>query len=145
MGVQSYVFVRSRWQPRSRRGPRSRRPRKRAPAVPKQVRIIIASVPGAGPDFISRLMAPKLSEALRSNVVVENRPGTNGIVAAQFTAKSRAGRLRADDGQRRHARDQRRAVPEARIRPGDRLRADQRNRCDAARARRPPGRAREDR
>src|SRR5688572_8583646 len=58
------------------------------PAFPKQVRIIIASVPGAGPDFISRLMAPRLSEALRSNVVVENRPGTNGVVAAQFTAKS---------------------------------------------------------
>lgn len=61
-----------------------------APAFPKQVRIIIASVPGAGPDFISRLMAPRLSEALRSNVVVENRPGTNGVVAAQFTAKSPA-------------------------------------------------------
>jgi tripartite-type tricarboxylate transporter receptor subunit TctC len=57
-------------------------------AFPKQVRIIIASVPGAGPDFISRLMAPRLSEALRSNVVVENRPGTNGVVAAQFTAKA---------------------------------------------------------
>ena len=59
-----------------------------APAMPRQVRIIIASVPGAGPDFISRLMAPRLSEALRSNVLVENRPGTNGVVAAQFTAKS---------------------------------------------------------
>ena len=58
------------------------------PAFPKQVRIIIASVPGAGPDFISRLMAPRLSEALKANVVVENRPGTNGVVAAQFTAKS---------------------------------------------------------
>ena len=59
-----------------------------APPFPKQVRIIIASVPGAGPDFISRLMAPKLSEALRTNVVVENRPGTNGVVAAQFTARA---------------------------------------------------------
>jgi tripartite-type tricarboxylate transporter receptor subunit TctC len=59
-----------------------------APSMPRQTRIIIASVPGAGPDFISRLMAPKLSETLRSSVVVENRPGTNGVVAAQFTAKS---------------------------------------------------------
>jgi len=63
-------------------------PAQDAPAMPRQIRIIIASVPGAGPDFISRLMAPKLSEALRSSVVVENRPGTNGVVAAQFTAKS---------------------------------------------------------
>jgi tripartite-type tricarboxylate transporter receptor subunit TctC len=54
------------------------------------MRIIIASVPGAGPDFISRLMAPRLGEALRTNVVVENRPGTNGVVAAQFTAKAPA-------------------------------------------------------
>ena len=61
-----------------------------APVFPKQVRIVIASVPGAGPDFISRLMAPRLSEALRTNVVVENRPGTNGVVAAQFTAKAPA-------------------------------------------------------
>jgi tripartite-type tricarboxylate transporter receptor subunit TctC len=61
-----------------------------APVFPKQIRVIIASVPGAGPDFISRLMAPKLSEALRSAVLVENRPGTNGIVAAQFTAKAPA-------------------------------------------------------
>src|SRR5687768_5164062 len=61
-----------------------------APAMPRQVRIIIASVPGAGPDFISRLMAPRLSEALRSSVLVENRPGTNGVVAAQFTAKAAA-------------------------------------------------------
>jgi tripartite-type tricarboxylate transporter receptor subunit TctC len=59
-----------------------------APAMPRQIRIIIASIPGAGPDFISRLMAPKLSEALRSSVLVENRPGTNGVVAAQFTAKA---------------------------------------------------------
>ena len=63
-------------------------PAQDAPAMPRQIRIIIASVPGAGPDFISRLMAPRLSEALRSSVVVENRPGTNGVVAAQFTAKS---------------------------------------------------------
>jgi tripartite-type tricarboxylate transporter receptor subunit TctC len=59
-----------------------------APALPRQVRIVIASVPGTGPDFISRLIAPKLGEAWRLNVVVENRPGTNGIVAAQYVARA---------------------------------------------------------
>lgn len=55
---------------------------------PRQIRIIAASVGGTGPDFIARLIAPKLGEALRNNVIVENRPSTNGIVAAQFTARA---------------------------------------------------------
>ena len=33
-----------------------------APALPKQGRIVTASVGGTGPDFIARLMAPKFSE-----------------------------------------------------------------------------------
>ena len=59
-----------------------------APALPKQMRIITASLGGTGPDFIARLIAPKLGEALRQNVIVENRPSVNGIVAAQFTARA---------------------------------------------------------
>src|SRR3954469_12991136 len=58
-----------------------------APVLPKQVRIITASVGGTGPDFIARLIAPKLAESARVNAIVENRPSVNGIVAAQFTAK----------------------------------------------------------
>lgn len=59
-----------------------------APVLPKQVRIITASLGGTGPDFIARLMAPKMAEGLRVNAIVENRPSVNGIVAAQFTAKA---------------------------------------------------------
>lgn len=59
-----------------------------APGFPRQVRIVVGSAPPTGPDFIARLIAPKLGEAWRLNVVVENRPGTNGIVAAQFVAKA---------------------------------------------------------
>ena len=58
------------------------------PALPKQVRIVTASVGGTGPDFIARLIAPKLAESARVNAIVENRPSVNGIVAAQFTAKA---------------------------------------------------------
>ncbi len=57
-------------------------------AIPKFVRIIIASVPGTGPDFIARLIAPKLGETWRVNVVVDNRPGSNGIVSSEFVALS---------------------------------------------------------
>ena len=59
-----------------------------AQEFPRQMRIIAASAGGTGPDFIARLIAPKLGEALRNNVIVENRPSTNGIVAAQFTARA---------------------------------------------------------
>ena len=61
-----------------------------APVLPKQARIITASVGGTGPDFIARLMAPKFSEALKINMIVENRPSVNGIVAAQYAAKAAA-------------------------------------------------------
>ena len=58
--------------------------------LPKQVRIVTASVGGTGPDFIARLIAPRLSDTSRLNAIVENRPSVNGIVAAQFVAKAAA-------------------------------------------------------
>ena len=56
----------------------------------RQTRIVTASVGGTGPDFIARLMAPRMSEGLRQNVIVENRPSVNGIVASQYTARAAA-------------------------------------------------------
>jgi tripartite-type tricarboxylate transporter receptor subunit TctC len=58
------------------------------PSLPKQVRIVTASIGGTGPDFIARLIAPRMGEASRVNVIVENRPSVNGIVAALFTARA---------------------------------------------------------
>lgn len=54
----------------------------------KTVQIIIPNPPGGGPDFIARLIAPKLREALGQNVIVENRPSNNGIVASEFLARA---------------------------------------------------------
>ncbi len=59
-----------------------------APPSPRQTRIITASLGGTGPDYIARLIAPRMSEGLRQNVIVENRPSVNGIVAAQYTARA---------------------------------------------------------
>ena len=50
----------------------------------KPVRIVVATGPGAGDDFITRLLAPKLSEMLRQQFVVENRPGAGGVIAQTF-------------------------------------------------------------
>ena len=60
------------------------------PAFPKQMRIVAASAGGTGPDFIARLIAPKLSEAVRQSVIVENRPSANGILASVYTARAPA-------------------------------------------------------
>jgi tripartite-type tricarboxylate transporter receptor subunit TctC len=57
-----------------------------APPIPKQGRILTASVGGTGPDFIARLIAPRLGEALRASFIVENRPSVNGVLASAFTA-----------------------------------------------------------
>lgn len=60
-------------------------------ALPSRaVQIIIPNPPGGGPDFIARLIAPKLREALGQNVIVENRPSNNGIVASEFVARAAA-------------------------------------------------------
>jgi tripartite-type tricarboxylate transporter receptor subunit TctC len=61
-----------------------------AAAVGKQVRIVVASIGGTGPDFIARLLSPKLTEAIKQSVVVDNRPSANGIAAAQYAARSPA-------------------------------------------------------
>ena len=58
--------------------------------VGKQVRIVVASVGATGPDFIARLLAPKLSEAIKQSVVIDNRPSANGIAAAQYAARAPA-------------------------------------------------------
>ena len=59
-----------------------------APAIPKHVRIITASLGGTGPDFLARLIAPRLGDGLRVSAIVENRPSVNGIVASQYAARA---------------------------------------------------------
>ena len=53
-----------------------------AAPIGKQVRIVVASIGGTGPDFIARLLAPKLGDSTRQNVIIENRPSANGVAAA---------------------------------------------------------------
>jgi tripartite-type tricarboxylate transporter receptor subunit TctC len=54
----------------------------------KPVQIVVPNPPGGGPDFIARLIAPKLSAALRQNVIVDNRSGANGVVGTEFAARA---------------------------------------------------------
>lgn len=54
----------------------------------KPIRILCATVAGSGPDVATRRMAQILSDILKQPVVVENRPGANGIIAASELMKA---------------------------------------------------------
>lgn len=54
----------------------------------KYIRLIVPYVPGGGTDTLSRLLAPKVSELLGQQVVIENRAGGNTIVGLQATQKA---------------------------------------------------------
>jgi tripartite-type tricarboxylate transporter receptor subunit TctC len=54
----------------------------------RPVKIVVSFPPGTTPDTVARVVAPKLQEALGQPVVVENRAGAGGNVAADAVAKS---------------------------------------------------------
>ena len=55
-----------------------------APAFPtKPVKLIVPNPPGGLPDTVARTIGQKLTEKWGQQVVVENKPGANGVVAAQ--------------------------------------------------------------
>jgi tripartite-type tricarboxylate transporter receptor subunit TctC len=54
----------------------------------KPVRLIVPYVAGGAADIFGRTIGQKLTEAFRQSFVVENRPGANGGIGADFVAKS---------------------------------------------------------
>src|SRR5690349_17638926 len=54
----------------------------------KPVRVLVHIPPGGAPDIAARVLSERLSETMGQPFVVENRPGSNGVVAAEIAAKA---------------------------------------------------------
>lgn len=54
----------------------------------KPIRFIINSAPGGAPDIIGRSVAQRLTEQVGQQIVVDNRAGGSGVIAAEMVANS---------------------------------------------------------
>lgn len=60
-----------------------------APAYPtKQIRLIVPFSPGGASDLTARTLAQKMGDALGQTIVVDNKPGANGVLGLDLAAKS---------------------------------------------------------
>lgn len=57
------------------------------PARP--VRLLVGFAPGSGADFMARTVGQKLGDAWGQQVVVDNRPGGNGVIASETLVRAR--------------------------------------------------------
>ena len=60
-----------------------------APYPTQTITIVVPFGPGSGTDIVSRLVAQKLADNLGKPVVVSNKPGASGSIAAEFVAKAK--------------------------------------------------------
>ena len=54
----------------------------------KPIRIIVPFAPGGGTDIMTRVIAPRLSELFKQQVVVDNRPGAGSQIGTELAAKA---------------------------------------------------------
>jgi tripartite-type tricarboxylate transporter receptor subunit TctC len=56
----------------------------------KPIRLLVGFAPGGGTDIVARALGPKMSEILGQQIIVENRAGAAGTIAADMVSKAPA-------------------------------------------------------
>ena len=57
-------------------------------APTKPVRMIVGFPPGGATDLVARMIQPKMSASLGRQVIVENRPGANGVISTELLSRA---------------------------------------------------------
>jgi tripartite-type tricarboxylate transporter receptor subunit TctC len=53
----------------------------------RPIKLVLPQPPGSGSDLVGRMLADKMAQELKQPVVVDNRPGANGVLAQQIVVK----------------------------------------------------------
>lgn len=59
-----------------------------AQGVTRPIRVLIGVPPGGPSDTVFRLISPRMSEAIGQTLVVDNRPGSNGVAGTEIASKA---------------------------------------------------------
>ena len=57
-------------------------------APTKPVRVIVSFPPGGATDLVARMIQPKMSAGLGRQVIIDNRPGANGVISNELIARA---------------------------------------------------------
>ena len=98
----------------------------------RPVTMVVPFAAGGGTTCSAASSAPRLSEVLGQQVIIENVGGAGGMVGSARVAKAAPDGYQFVLGSRRHARHQPDALQEAALQPRDRLRAGGAGRRSAA-------------
>ena len=60
------------------------------PFPDKPIRMVLPFPPGGPTDLVARVLAQKMSDQMGQQVVIDNKPGANGNIAAELVAKAPA-------------------------------------------------------
>lgn len=56
----------------------------------RPIKLVIPQAPGSGADVVGRMLAEHMTQSLKQTVIVDNKPGANGIIASQLVQREPA-------------------------------------------------------